>query len=143
MLRLLAERTNAGVDVRIIGKVGGKRSALSSERYPGRRLHVRAMIRDGQRAFLGSQSLRRLELDTRREIGVIVTDGPVVQKMRRVFEDDWALTESAKAHGEGHRRSERASIRCNGRCRRVTQGRSPLNSGRRRPESILDVRTLF
>ena len=96
MLRLLAERTNAGVDVRIIGKVGGKRSALSSERYPGRRLHVRAMIRDGQRAFLGSQSLRRLELDTRREIGVIVTDGPVVQKMRRVFEDDWALTESGK-----------------------------------------------
>jgi phosphatidylserine/phosphatidylglycerophosphate/cardiolipin synthase-like enzyme len=96
MLRLLAERTNAGVDVRIIGKVGGKRSTLSSERYPGRRLHVRAMIRDGQRAFFGSQSLRRLELDTRREIGVIVTDVPVVQKMRSVFEEDWALTESGK-----------------------------------------------
>ena len=54
------------------------------------------MIRDGQRAFFGSQSLRRLELDTRREIGVIVTDGPVVQKMQRVFEEDWALTESGK-----------------------------------------------
>jgi cardiolipin synthase len=96
MLRLLTERKNAGVDVRIIGKIGGKRSTLSSERYPGRRLHVRAMIRDGKRAFFGSQSLRRLELDPRREIGVVVTDVPVVQRMREVFEEDWALTDSGK-----------------------------------------------
>src|SRR6185436_2490196 len=59
MLRLLAERTEAGLDVRIIGKLGGKKSRLNWERYPGRRLHVRAIIRDGRRAFLGSQSLRR------------------------------------------------------------------------------------
>ena len=96
MLRLLAERTNAGVDVRILGKVGGKRSTLSAEHYPGRRLHVRAMIRDGKRAFFGSQSLRRLELDARREIGVMVTDAPVVRRMREVFEEDWALTDSGK-----------------------------------------------
>jgi cardiolipin synthase A/B len=96
MLRLLAERTNAGVDVRIIGKIRGKRSTLCAERYPGRRLHVRAMIRDGKRAFIGSQSLRRLELDSRREIGLIVTDVPVVQRMREVFEDDWALTDAGK-----------------------------------------------
>lgn len=96
MLRLLAERTNAGVDVRIIGKIKGKRSTLRSERYPGRRLHVRAMIRDGKRAFIGSQSLRRLELDARREIGLVVTDLPVVQRLREVFEDDWALTDAGK-----------------------------------------------
>ena len=92
----MAERMNAGVDVRIIGELCGKRSTLSSERYPGRRLHVRAMIRDGKRAFLGSQSLRRLELETRREIGLIVTDGSVVKQMRDVFEGDWALTDSGK-----------------------------------------------
>lgn len=96
MLKLLAERTNAGVDVRILGKVGGKKSTLAAERYPGRRLHVRAMIRDGKQAFFGSQSLRRLELDARREIGIVVTDGPVVQRMREVFEEDWALTDSGK-----------------------------------------------
>jgi cardiolipin synthase len=96
MLRLLAERTHAGVDVRIIGKLGGKRSPLMSERYPGRRLHVRAMIRDGNRAFLGSQSLRRLELESRREVGVIVTDSSMVKQMRDVFEEDWALTDSGK-----------------------------------------------
>ncbi len=96
MLRLLAERAKAGLDIRIIGKLGGKRSTLASERYPGRRLHVRAIIRDGKRAFFGSQSLRRLELDTRREVGVMVTDGPVVKQMQCVFEEDWALTDSGQ-----------------------------------------------
>ncbi len=96
MLRLLAERAKAGVDVRIIGKLGGKKSELSSERYPGRRLHVRAIIRDGRRAFFGSQSLRRLELDSRREIGVFVTEAAVVAQMQSVFEKDWALTDSGR-----------------------------------------------
>jgi len=96
MLRLLAERTNAGVDVRIIGKLGGKKSLLNWEKYPGRRLHVRAIIRDGRRAFFGSQSLRRLELDTRREIGVMVNEGKAVKQMQAVFEADWAQTDSGR-----------------------------------------------
>jgi hypothetical protein len=36
---------------------------------PTHRLHVRAMARDGDAAFVGSQSLRALELDGRREVG--------------------------------------------------------------------------
>ena len=48
--------------------------SIKNEKYPGKRLHVRAIIRDGKRAFIGSQSLRRLELEKRREVGVIVTD---------------------------------------------------------------------
>ena len=73
MLRLITERIKAGVDVKIIGKVEAKWN-ITSEKYPGKRLHIRAIIRDGKRAFLGSQSLRRLELEKRREVGVIVTD---------------------------------------------------------------------
>jgi len=96
MLRLLTARAKAGVDVRIIGKLGGKKSMLTSEPYPGRRLHVRAIIRDGRRAFFGSQSLRTLELDSRREIGVFVTDAVVVKRMRSVFEEDWSLTDSGR-----------------------------------------------
>jgi len=97
MLRLLVERAKAGVDVRIIGKVSQKqRGQLNSEKYPGKRLHVRAIIRDGRRAFLGSQSLRKLELDKRREIGVVVTDNAVVKQMQKVFEEDWARTDTGK-----------------------------------------------
>jgi phosphatidylserine/phosphatidylglycerophosphate/cardiolipin synthase-like enzyme len=105
MLRLLGERARAGVDVRIIGKLSDKkRGQLLVERYPGKRLHVRVSIRDGRGAFLGSQSLRRLELDKRREVGVIITDAAVVKQMQKVFEGDWAETaagrESAKAPAE-------------------------------------------
>jgi len=97
ILRLLGERARAGVDVRIIGKLEGARSSLTCEKYPGRRLHVRAIIRDGKRAFLGSQSLRRSELEKRREIGLIIDDAVVVHGLRQVFEQDWAMTPSGKA----------------------------------------------
>jgi cardiolipin synthase len=94
IIRLLVDRAKAGVDVRIIGKLADKKWDLPAEQYPGKRLHVRAIIRDGSRAFLGSQSLRKLELEKRREIGVIVVDGAVVKQMQSVFETDWAQTEA-------------------------------------------------
>ena len=71
-------------------------ASLTCEKYPGKRLHVRAIVRDGNRAFLGSQSLRRLELERRREIGLIVDDAVVVRGLRQVFEQDWAMTPSGK-----------------------------------------------
>jgi cardiolipin synthase A/B len=95
MLRLLTERKRAGADVRILGKCEAKWN-LESQKFPGRRLHIRAMIRDGRRAFLGSQSLRKLELEKRREIGIVITDQSVVREMRAVFKADWAETERGR-----------------------------------------------
>jgi cardiolipin synthase A/B len=95
MLRLLVARVKAGVDVRIIGKVQSKWN-LRSERYPGKRLHVRAIIRDGRRAFIGSQSLKRLELEKRREVGVIITDEAVIRQLQDTFESDWLLTSTGR-----------------------------------------------
>jgi cardiolipin synthase A/B len=94
MLRLLKLRAKAGVDIRIIGKVG-KRAGLDfqCQKLPEGRLHVRAMIRDGDTVFAGSQSLRALELDARREVGLIVKDPKVVKRMIEVFEEDWSKTE--------------------------------------------------
>jgi cardiolipin synthase len=96
MLRLLADRQRAGVDVRIIGRVGAK-SKVTAQKYPGKRLHVRAIIRDESQAFLGSQSLRTLELDRRREVGVVVRDRTAVKRMLETFEADWALTDAARS----------------------------------------------
>jgi phosphatidylserine/phosphatidylglycerophosphate/cardiolipin synthase-like enzyme len=96
MLRLLVERQKAGVDIKIIGRLGGMKSELVAEKYPGKRLHIRAIIRDGRRAFVGSQSLRKLELEKRREIGVIIHDETVVRQMQSIWEQDWAQTDSGK-----------------------------------------------
>jgi cardiolipin synthase A/B len=93
IVRLLKERVKAGVDVRIIGKVGARAHDLVHQKYPGYRLHVRAIVRDAKQAFIGSQSLRALELDKRREVGLLVTRASIVKEVAATFEADWAQTE--------------------------------------------------
>jgi cardiolipin synthase len=97
MLRLVRERAAAGVEVRVIGTVDKSLEPVETRKLPDLRLHVRAIIRDGVRAFVGSQSLRKLELDARREIGIIVNDSRIVKKMTSVFEADWAQTKEQKS----------------------------------------------
>ena len=106
MVKLLIERAKAGLDVKILGKANDKGS-LICEKYPGKRLHVRAIIRDGRRAFIGSQSLRRLELEKRREVGIIVNDERVVREMQQVFEQDWAETDSGKKEAKKAEKAEK------------------------------------
>jgi phosphatidylserine/phosphatidylglycerophosphate/cardiolipin synthase-like enzyme len=106
MLRLITQRLDAGVDVRIIGKVEAKWK-LRGEKCPDLRLHIRAIMRDGRRAFLGSQSLRRLELEKRREVGVIVNDKRVVRQMIAVFEQDWARTDGGKKAAKKAEKAEK------------------------------------
>jgi cardiolipin synthase A/B len=96
MLRLLADRVAKGVDVRILGRLGGKKPVLTVEKYPGKRLHVRTIIRDGERAFVGSQSLRKLELEQRREVGLFVTDAAIVRQLLTFWEQDWAQTDTGR-----------------------------------------------
>ena len=93
MLRLLNQRVKKGVDVRVIGKVGRRAGSLRVQKLVDGRLHVRAMLRDGDAVFVGSQSLRGLELDGRREVGLIARDPKVVKRMQEVFEADWAKTD--------------------------------------------------
>jgi cardiolipin synthase len=106
ILRLITERMRAGVDVRVIGKVESKWD-LPCEKYHGKRLHVRAIIRDGERAFVGSQSLRRLELEKRREIGIITTDRSVVREIQSIFEKDWAETDSGRKAMKKEKKAEK------------------------------------
>jgi phosphatidylserine/phosphatidylglycerophosphate/cardiolipin synthase-like enzyme len=90
MIRILQERAKAGVKVRVIGKVAGSVS-FDVQKLGSMRLHTRTIIRDGHRAFIGSQSLRPAELDARRELGLIIQDAKVVQKLIDAFESDWTF----------------------------------------------------
>jgi cardiolipin synthase A/B len=88
VMRLLAQKVKSGVDVRVIGSVG-KRAAGVKNRRLFMRLHAQVILRDGKEMFLGSQSLRSLELDARREVGVIVDDPAIVGRVLDTFEADW------------------------------------------------------
>jgi len=87
--RVLQERARAGVEIRIIGRLEKPLAHVKVRRLADLRLHVRAIVRDGNSAFVGSQSLRKLELEGRREVGLIVTHGHIVRKIQSIFEHDW------------------------------------------------------
>ena len=88
MLRALSDRAKHGVEVKIIGAISRKRAHVEARPLRGFRLHTRTIIRDRREAFVGSQSLRTAELDSRREVGVIVCDSKVVGRMLDIFEAD-------------------------------------------------------
>ena len=92
MVKALQARVKDGVDVRVLGKVGKGAAGIEGRKMPALRLHVRAIVRDGSTAFVGSQSLRKLELDGRREVGVIVSDSAIAKRLQEVFESDWKRT---------------------------------------------------
>jgi phosphatidylserine/phosphatidylglycerophosphate/cardiolipin synthase-like enzyme len=100
MLRLLKERAAAGVEIRIIGRIGKSIEGVTARKLSDLRLHVRAIICDGTQVFVGSQSLRKLELDSRREIGIIAKDTKIAKRMQEVFEADWALSGGEKKKDE-------------------------------------------
>jgi cardiolipin synthase len=106
MLRIITDRIKAGVDVKIIGSVEAKWK-IHGEPFPGKRMHVRAIVRDGKRAFIGSQSLRRLELENRREVGVIITDPGVVSQIQQFFELDWSKTTAGKKEAKKAAKADR------------------------------------
>lgn len=87
MIRILKGRIKAGVELRVIGQT---KFDVELRQLSKMRLHTRTIIRDGEEAFIGSQSLRGNELDARREVGVIVREAPIVKKLIETFESDWA-----------------------------------------------------
>jgi phosphatidylserine/phosphatidylglycerophosphate/cardiolipin synthase-like enzyme len=89
IIRLLQTRANAGVEIRVIGHFSKQGSGIQAVKLAATRLHAQAIIRDGRQVFLGSQSLRKVELDARREVGLITRDPRVVKTLLDMFEADW------------------------------------------------------
>ena len=91
IIAILMQRAAAGVKVKILGSLEQKwkDTGVKVKSLRGLRLHVRAIVRDRKAAFVGSQSLRKLELDKRREVGMITKDRRTVSQIAGVFESDW------------------------------------------------------
>jgi len=91
IIAVLMQRAAAGVKIKILGSLEQKwkDTGFKVKSLRGLRLHVRAIVRDRKTAFVGSQSLRKLELDRRREVGLITKDRRAVGRIARVFDSDW------------------------------------------------------
>jgi cardiolipin synthase len=91
IIAILMQRAAAGVKIKILGSLEQKwkDTGVKVKSLRGLRLHVRAIVRDRKAAFVGSQSLRKLELDKRREVGMITKDRRTVSHIAGVFNSDW------------------------------------------------------
>jgi cardiolipin synthase len=89
MVKLLKELAANGVRVRVLGHLKGPDGDVVVRSLKTMRLHVRAIVRDGTRAFVGSQSLRKEELDKRREVGLFINNPTVTRSLLKVFDADW------------------------------------------------------
>jgi phosphatidylserine/phosphatidylglycerophosphate/cardiolipin synthase-like enzyme len=92
IIALLKQKAESGVKIKVLGAVENKWAGELAWRvraFKTMKLHVRCIVRDRQAAFVGSQSLRKLELDHRREVGLITKDRRTVGQMARVFDADW------------------------------------------------------
>jgi len=96
MIRALDERSKNGVEVKILGHLTRRSTAIEACKLHDMRLHTRMILRDHTHGFIGSQSLRTVELDRRREVGMIFDDEPVVKSLIKTFLDDWKTSEAAK-----------------------------------------------
>ena len=96
IVRALSDVAKKGVEVRVIGSVGRHSAHLKVRPLGGFRLHTRTIVCDRREVFVGSQSLRKAELDSRREVGVIVRDSKVVKGVVNTFEADWGAKETAE-----------------------------------------------
>jgi len=109
IVRVLEERVRKGVEVRVLGSVGKRAKVFRADRMKALRLHARVIIRDGREVFFGSQSLRTAELDSRREVGIIVKDPKIAKAVTAVFEKDWAETRLAKVEQAAEARHAEAA----------------------------------
>ena len=91
-VKLLNDKMSDGIEVRVLSRASAKGGSIPVRRLASR-LHLRAILRDGDSAFVGSQSLRKLELEARREVGLIIHDKSVVKEMEETFDKDWKKSE--------------------------------------------------
>lgn len=96
MIRALTERHKSGVEIKILGKISRSAADIDVLRMQELRLHTRVILRDFDQIFIGSQSLRAMELDRRREVGLIIRDAAIAHKLEEIFQADWAAEEQAK-----------------------------------------------
>ena len=96
----IEKKACAGVEVRVIGEVERHLDDVRVLASKSERLHVRAIVQDDARVYIGSGGLRRAELERRREVGVILDDTKVVRDVAAVFDSDWAEEEEALDGGK-------------------------------------------
>jgi phosphatidylserine/phosphatidylglycerophosphate/cardiolipin synthase-like enzyme len=110
MVKILKELAAGGVRVRVLGHLKGPDGDVAVRSLKTMRQHVRAIVRDGTRAFVGSQSLRKEELDKRREVGLLISNPSVTRSLLQVFDADWDASATKEERKEEKKQEEAEAV---------------------------------
>jgi phosphatidylserine/phosphatidylglycerophosphate/cardiolipin synthase-like enzyme len=69
-----------------------KRFGVKVHKQKNLRLHAKLLIADNEHALVGSMNIDRSAFDLRRELGTTIKDEAIVQRLLKVFEEDWELS---------------------------------------------------
>lgn len=69
-------------------------------------LHAKAIVADGQRAYLGSVNLTTNSMDNNRELGALLTEPALLSPVAKAIEGDWAAASAKPTQAEALRPSE-------------------------------------
>lgn len=71
-------------------KQGGVQVKEDSQLY----MHAKMMVADGHEAFVGSENISSESLDHNRELGILISDGSVINTLQQTFQQDWGVSHS-------------------------------------------------
>ncbi|HPX36886.1 MAG TPA: phospholipase D-like domain-containing protein [Mycobacterium sp.] len=66
-----------------------RRFGVKVRKQKNLRVHAKLLVVDGREALVGSMNIDRSAFDLRRELGVIIDEPEIVDRLRRVFKSDW------------------------------------------------------
>ncbi len=92
VMGLLLRKAAAGCNVQVISRDDFYDEVVPNlhvRKLARFKLHAKCIVVDRQRFFVGSQNLRRVSLDRRREVGIIIDDPAMAGRIERVFNEDW------------------------------------------------------
>lgn len=105
VLGLLLRKASVGCDIKVISRdtyydeVVPNFHVKKLARY---KLHAKCVVVDSKYFFVGSQNLRAVSLDRRREVGLIAEDDAMARKIERVFDEDWETATEMDAAAEAN-----------------------------------------
>lgn len=74
-----------------------RRFGVKVRKQKNLRVHAKLLVVDGREALVGSMNIDRSAFDLRRELGVIIDDPEIVDRLRRVFKSDWKTSHHYEA----------------------------------------------
>jgi phosphatidylserine/phosphatidylglycerophosphate/cardiolipin synthase-like enzyme len=66
-----------------------KQAQIKLNRMKHLKVHIKLLIADNERALIGSMNIHRSAFTVRRELGVIVAGQETMNRVLRIFEEDW------------------------------------------------------